>query len=759
MHTSSQRIARSARLHGLVTLRTLLPACAAALVGLVLTGLAWALAMRHDAQVHQEALDLRALAIAVRIEAALESRQLALERMAARFGRGDYTNKASWEADADRYISDYPGYRAVKWADETWTVRWVVPLSGNESVQGLRLDAEPGRRDAIAKLISSGRSTATESVELVQGGLGFLMLAPIYPPSSQDNVTENPADPLGLIVGVFRIRPLLHAILSATDADDGFHLEVADPQRVLFARRGDTRGSSAEEHDGLAFPVGRATIAIRDLQWSLVVADAATLNNSALRGVHSAVPETVLGAGLLISCVLGGLVLQGTRVRQRETRLRSLHVDLAESKARLQRAVDGTNDAMWSLDLESGASWVTSRVREMLGMCAIHSAAVSPRGAWTEFLSHVDDGDRTDLETAIEECKAGEDRVDRVVSVRRVDGNRGWLRVRGRVDEIQPGDASGRRHPGTVIAGSIQDVTALTQAEVDLEDHAKQLEQRNRDLDDFAYVASHDLKSPLRAIRHLADWVRQDANGQLPPSAEEHLTTLQARIDRMNQLLNDLLAYARIGRDELELEPVDVSAMVDEIAATIDVPDGFEIRRDEPISEIVTNSTSLRVILQNLISNAIKHHDRPEQGWVGISLRAGDAGAWTLSVQDNGPGIDAVYHDRVFRIFQTLQSRDDVEGSGIGLAIVRKVAGSIGATVVLEPCSTGGSCLGCTFTVNCPRSRVRALCDRNGLLDSTMEGAGDIARTEHIVRSGSDHRNRPTRDTDRTHREVRAPRV
>lgn len=225
-----------------------------------------------------------------------------------------------------------------------------------------------------------------------------------------------------------------------------------------------------------------------------------------------------------------------------------------------------------------------------------------------------------------------------------------------------------------------------------------ELEQSNRDLDQFAYVASHDLKSPLRGIDHLASWISEDAAALLPASSKEHLTKLRKRIARMEKLLDDLLAYSRAGRHRHPPELVNTATLVHEVVELLSPPPGFTMQVAQAMPTLTTERVPLETIFRNLIGNAFKHHHQPAAGVVCVSAK--DKDEWIeFSIADNGPGIDPAHHERIFQIFQTLKPRDQVEGSGIGLTVVQRLVESRGGQIYVE--STEGQ--GATFRFTWPK--------------------------------------------------------
>lgn len=232
-----------------------------------------------------------------------------------------------------------------------------------------------------------------------------------------------------------------------------------------------------------------------------------------------------------------------------------------------------------------------------------------------------------------------------------------------------------------VLAG-IVDVTARHKIEREREQQRRELERSNADLEEFAYAASHDLKAPLRAISHLVQWIGDDIEATASAETIENLKLLRGRAARLQMLLDGLLAYSRVGPTQSVTEDVDIAEMVSDIAAMLAPPPGFVIGSEGEMPLLRCHSLPIRVVLENLIDNAVKHHDRPE-GRIMVAMRQA-GGVAEFRVSDDGPGIAPRFHDRIFVIFQTLASRDDVESSGIGLAMVKKKVLAHGGQIRVE---------------------------------------------------------------------------
>ncbi|MGK7948830.1 MAG: ATP-binding protein [Xenococcaceae cyanobacterium] len=208
------------------------------------------------------------------------------------------------------------------------------------------------------------------------------------------------------------------------------------------------------------------------------------------------------------------------------------------------------------------------------------------------------------------------------------------------------------------------------------------LEQRNQELDQFAYVVSHDLKAPLRAIANLSEWIEEDLEDKLDEETRHNMNLLRGRVYRLENLINGLLAYSRVGRLKSEPETVNVREMLTEIIDLLDVPKHFKVDIIGEMPTCVTELIPLQQVFNNLISNAIKHSNCP-RGKITISAVERD-NFYEFAVTDNGQGIAPEYHDKIFTIFQTLEARDTKENTGIGLAIVKKAVESQGGKIKVE---------------------------------------------------------------------------
>jgi signal transduction histidine kinase len=230
-----------------------------------------------------------------------------------------------------------------------------------------------------------------------------------------------------------------------------------------------------------------------------------------------------------------------------------------------------------------------------------------------------------------------------------------------------------------------------------LKHYAENLKKINSELDQFAYVASHDLKAPLRAIANLSKWIEEDISDVLTPDARKQMDLLRGRVRRMEALIEGILEYSRIGRVTVESSNLDVAELLEETVETLAPPEGFKVNIGPGMPSLRTSRVQLSQVFANLIGNAIKYRSH-DNGCVEIAVN--DEGDYfQFSVTDDGPGIPEAFHGKVFQIFQTLQARDTLESTGVGLALVKKIVEGQGGNVTL--CSSKGE--GATFRFTWPK--------------------------------------------------------
>ncbi len=249
---------------------------------------------------------------------------------------------------------------------------------------------------------------------------------------------------------------------------------------------------------------------------------------------------------------------------------------------------------------------------------------------------------------------------------------------------------------GASVLVTMMDKTAELEAQRRITEHAEALSRSNEELDKFAYLASHDLKAPLRGIGQLASIIEEDTRDFMSEESKTDLAMLRNRVFRMEHLLDSLLQYCRVGRGESHMHQIELEPLVREVAALFIPNDRFELVINGKLPVVVAPPTALDIVLRNLIMNAIKHHHQDE-GIIRVEATCDDKRV-CLIVSDDGPGIPEEHAEKVFMMFQTLKRRDEIEGSGMGLALVKKVMESFGGIIELVP----GVSVGASFRLQWP---------------------------------------------------------
>lgn len=240
------------------------------------------------------------------------------------------------------------------------------------------------------------------------------------------------------------------------------------------------------------------------------------------------------------------------------------------------------------------------------------------------------------------------------------------------------------------------DFTQSRLREEELSKYSINLERVNQELKSFAYIVSHDLKAPLRAITTIVDWLVTDYQDVLDEEGKNFLSLLDNRTRRMHDLIDGILRYSKAGNQGQSNESVNISELVNDLCQMLVVPKNTEIEIQEDMPTLEINRVLIEQVFQNLISNALKFLDK-EKGIIRIKSEKKD-GNYIFSVQDNGPGIDNRYFEKIFEIFQTLKPRDEFESTGVGLSIVKKIIDTMEGKIWLE--STLG--MGTTFFFSLP---------------------------------------------------------
>jgi PAS domain S-box-containing protein len=238
-----------------------------------------------------------------------------------------------------------------------------------------------------------------------------------------------------------------------------------------------------------------------------------------------------------------------------------------------------------------------------------------------------------------------------------------------------------------------EDITARKQAGQKLRAVLGELERSNRDLEQFAYIASHDLQEPLRLVSNFMQLLAKRYQGRLDADADQFIGFAVDGAQRMQTLIQDLLAYSRVGREIRPFVPVDCHALLTQVVQTLSlaIREQQAVVDCDPLPTVLGDPTQLSQLFQNLVANALKfRRDEPPRVHVSATL-ADDRKFWQFAVSDNGIGIDPAFYERIFVIFQRLHGRGKYPGSGIGLSICQKIVELHGGRIWVDSVKDRGT--------------------------------------------------------------------
>ncbi|MFA7241372.1 MAG: ATP-binding protein [Sulfuricellaceae bacterium] len=359
---------------------------------------------------------------------------------------------------------------------------------------------------------------------------------------------------------------------------------------------------------------------------------------------------------------------------------------LRESEARVRLLLDSTAEGIFGVDPAAKCTFCNHAALKMLGR------ATEQDVVGTDILAAIlhTQADGVDKYPPLAALHTGENCTINNVLLWRADGS------------SFPADMSSypMRSNGAIVGAviSFHDITESKQAEQTLANKALELEHSNAELEQFAYVASHDLQEPLRMVSSYTQLLARRYKGKLDQDADDFIAYAVEGATRMQRLINDLLTFSRVASRGKPFEPVDLNRMLQETLEDLQIAleeSGATITHDE-LPTVQADPSQLHHLLLNLLGNAIKFHgaQKPE---VHVGARRQD-GEWLFSVRDNGIGIAPEYFERIFVIFQRLHSREEYPGTGIGLAVCKRIVERHHGRIWVE--SEPGQ--GCTFWFTIP---------------------------------------------------------
>jgi|GEM_PF-870310 len=496
--------------------------------------------------------------------------------------------------------------------------------------------------------------------------------------ASLQRIGSNPDDPVVSEIALARLE---------SSVDERFNLlnRVAERRRQLEATPNEWLGLVRQGGWAMADAIAKLTAVSQALE--------SELQRQEERARRDQTTMVVMYFVTLVATLLF-LAQMGRQIRRELVHRRSVERKLVEGKSNLQAILTAAVDAILVIDEEGIIRRVNPATEEMFGYPASELIGANVSVLMPEAFAarHGDDVQRY--------LTTGQPRligVGREFEGKRRDGSTFPIEVA--VGETR---ADGKRR----FIGTIRDISQRKEAEGKLKDTVAELSAANEELRAFSYVVSHDLKAPLRGIASISHWLNEDFAAQLGPVGERHLRLLSSRVVRMEDLINGILRYARVGRkiDTSKLTTA-ASDALDAALALTDLPADARLRIETPLPVVTIDPVQLQQVFQNLLSNAIKHAKAAK-----LALRIGcttSDGFGSFYVRDNGQGIEAKHFERIFQLFQTLAAPELTGSTGVGLAIVKKIIDSHGGRVWIESEPGEGACFFFTIPLSMDQGGVR----------------------------------------------------
>jgi PAS domain S-box-containing protein len=638
----------------------------------------WQALAAHSGLQIERTIDSEAGGVRNAVKTQTEGRTRGLDRFARSWEHFGRPRRQDWEENVSLYVEQVASFRAIEWVDESRRAQWVVPRKGNEAEPERDWSQTEPARKALDTARANHELVMSHAIELPGGEKGFLACLPLLVKDEPD----------GFIVGMFRIQPLLDTILHQNVAH-GYLISVLDGQEEIYRRGEETDGiQSTWKHEKTADFFGVA--------WQIRLWPSTEL----LEEFQSPIPQWVLLVGLMMTGLLTGVVYFSQTAQMRALEIRAATLGLereitqrgqAEKQLeRLQRQnqliLDSAGEGIYGLDKNGRITFVNPAAAAILGWTAEELIG----GLAHAMLHHTKPNG---MPYPVEECPI--DTAFKDGTVHHADNEVFWHQdgTSFPVEYVSTPMREGDEVVGAVV--TFKDITERKQVDTEIRQLNTELEQRverrtaelkrsNAELEQFAYVAAHDLQEPLRKVVSYTQLLGELYQGKLDKDADEFIGYAVDGAQRMQRLIQDLLEYSRVGRKEHELKPTNSELVLQAVLANLQgtIEGSGAVVTHDSLPTVRADEAQMIRLLQNLIGNGIKFCKEKTPR---VHIKAVERGEeWVFSVRDNGIGIDPQFADRIFVIFQRLHTRAEYPGTGIGLAICRKIVERHGGKIWME---------------------------------------------------------------------------
>ncbi len=609
----------------------------------------------------------------------------ALVRMGKRWELNEGTSKAHWQDDATYYIRHDHMFQAIKWVDSALNIRWIVSKEGYQRNFSHHIGKDDRGKEILQSAIDQKSLWISHPITLAGGDEGILVYQPLFVKGRSD----------GFLLAVFGFKDSLGALVER-EGKAGYAFTIFDGEKKALGSTS-TKGNDRFQE---------ISIELENVSWTLRLWPTDKL----LEQVQTGMPEIAMLLGLLLTGLVSGLVYvgQGARIRAREVSRKNVELEqVMAERARIQEDLDEVNqqhrlildsvaEGIYGLDLQGRTTFLNPSALEMIGGSQ-HEIIGKPQH---DLIHHTKpDGSPYPKE----DCPIYKSITEG--TSHRCDADIFW-RNDGTSFPVEYLSVPTRDEQQQVIGAVVTflDITKRKQAE-------EEVNAKNKELETLLYVTSHDLREPLRGIESFANLVQSRYADKLDEKGQDFLARIVRGAQRLNTLLNDVLALSRIRRIAATDVSINGREVVDDVLQSLRhriEETGAVVRIEEEIPQFPVEKTWITQVIFNLVGNALKFtaNGHPPDIEIAPYHSNGSGPAKVgIVIRDRGLGVPEDQTERIFQLFQRAVGRE-VEGTGAGLAIVRQIAERYGGWAWVQPREGGGSEFIVTFSRNEERIRT-----------------------------------------------------
>jgi len=667
------------------------------LVFLSLTFYLWYVTESSDREKHLQTAEISANQLKNGIESFINEKISILLQVRNFWINSDSVTHEQFLGFCREIISQIPGFQAIEFGDPSNKVVWVEPFVSSEVAEHFSEASEPIRRKMLKLAVSKRTVAVTPTLDMAEGSKGFIAIIPIFKNGNY----------AGAISGVFKINTMFTLIFDSV-LKQRYNCALYDDTTLIYQ----TESAAQSDWKASALQV-KKTVAVRDHNWNLILWPRESGDQFGFRGI------AIMVLGLALSAVLSSLVwLLSSKAEQADLYASMLEVSHSlSSSTDLNSVLRTTGDAclrmtgvdrcavfLWSESQKQfEPAWLSS-TRE-LNFQRFLDLKLKQEG--TPIVSKFVEEKRTMLASGASRMEMMGPKLVKEFGIQSLLAVP--LMSKGSLIGAITLDHNGKKHRFThreqALVEGIASQSAVAVENVrllsEMQKQTELIAKKNKDLESLLVIVSHDLKNPLVALEGMSYLLQEESGGQLSESGKHYLDRIQSNVRQMDTLIRDVQELSRIGRVETQIENLEVREIVNEVLEDLgQQPEASNVSiiNEIGVHRLWYNRRGLKQIFSNLVGNAIKFSAYQNDSRVLLGSEEGEA-EFRFYVKDNGLGIDKQHHQCIFDLFFRLQELKNVEGTGVGLAIVQRILETYGGQVWLD--SEKGK--GTTFYFSIPK--------------------------------------------------------